>query len=108
MPGGKLDFGETFEEGARREVMEETSIRLNSARVIAINNDIVETAHFVTVGLLAEDFEGDAKVMEPDEITELGWFGLDDLPRPLYFPSEEILNNYLQGKFYLPRSPSKA
>jgi 8-oxo-dGTP diphosphatase len=103
MPGGKLEFGETFEEGARREVMEETSIRLNSARVIAVNNDIVETAHFVTVGLLSEDFEGEAKVMEPDEITEWGWFDLDSLPKPLYFPSEEILKNYLQKRFYLPK-----
>ena len=102
MPGGKLRFGEKFEDGAKREVMEETGIRLNSATVVAVNNDIVETAHFVTIGLLSEDFEGDAKVMEPDEITEWRWFDLKELPEPLYFPSEKVLNNYFQNKFYIP------
>lgn len=101
MPGGKLHFGETFEDGAKREVLEETGIKINSAKVIAINNDIVETAHFVTIGLLAEDFDGDAKVMEPDEITQWKWFDLKDLPKPLYFPSEKVLNNHLQNKFYI-------
>jgi 8-oxo-dGTP diphosphatase len=101
MPGGKLHFGESFEDGARREVQEETGIYLKSAEVTCINNDMVEDAHFVTIGLLAESFIGDAKVMEPDEITEWRWFGLDDLPSPLYFPSEKVLNNYKNQQFYI-------
>ena len=101
MPGGKLHFGESFEEGAKRETMEETGIKLNDVKVICVNNDIVETAHFVTIGLYSENFENDAKVMEPDEITEWKWFGLDELPSPLYFPSAKVLENYRQGKFYI-------
>ncbi len=101
MPGGKLHFGETFEEGAKREVIEETGIRLGSAKVIAVNNDMTKTAHFVTVGMLAEEFSRKARVMEPDEITEWGWFGLKALPRPMYLPSEKLLKNYLQNKFYI-------
>ncbi len=101
MPGGKLHFGESFEEGAKREVMEETSITLNSARVIAINNDVVEGAHFVTIGLISGDFKGGVDVMEPDEITQWKWFDLEDLPSPLYFPSKKIINNYLSKEFYL-------
>jgi len=101
MPGGKLHFGETFEDGAKREVMEETGIKLHSAEVIAINNDMVETAHFITIGLLANHFEGEPRVMEPDEITEWKWFELDKLPSPLYFPSKKILENFSNKKFYL-------
>jgi 8-oxo-dGTP diphosphatase len=101
MPGGKLDFGESFEEGARREVAEETGLQLNKMEVICVNNDIVETAHFVTIGFLATDFSGEVKVMEPDEITEWQWFDLDNLPSPLYFPSAEVLRNYKEHKFYL-------
>ena len=40
MPGGKLEFQETFEKGAFREVLEETGIKLKSAKVICINNDM--------------------------------------------------------------------
>lgn len=101
MPGGKLNFGETFEQGAKREVLEETGISLNKVDVICVNQDMVETAHFVTIGLFSDDFVGEPKVMEPDEITEWQWFGLDSLPSPMYFPSLEVLENYKQGKFYL-------
>jgi 8-oxo-dGTP diphosphatase len=94
MPGGKLEYGEEFEGGAKREVKEETGIILKNMKIICVNNDKNKFAHFVTVGLISEDFEGDAKVMEPDEITEWNWFDLDDLPAPIYFPSEKILNYY--------------
>ena len=48
MPGGKLDSGETFEDCAKREVMEETGMKLNKVKVICVNNDKNEYAHFVT------------------------------------------------------------
>ena len=101
MPGGKLEFGESFEEGARREVLEETGVKLGATNVICVNNDRVADAHFVTIGLFSEDFTGDAGVMEPDEIVEWRWFELDNLPKPLYFPSAKILENYREGKFYI-------
>jgi 8-oxo-dGTP diphosphatase len=101
MPGGKLHFGETFEKGAEREVLEETGIKLKKVKVICVNQDIIATAHFITLGLFAEDFQGEPKVMEPDEITEWQWFDLDKLPTPIYFPSAKVLENYKQKKFYI-------
>lgn len=101
LPGGKLDYGESFEEGARREIAEETGIELHSVKVIAVNNDKNEYAHFVTIGMVSDDFSGEAAVMEPDEIVEWKWFPLDDLPSPLYFPSAKLLENYRSEKWYL-------
>ena len=103
MPGGKLDFGESFEECAKREVFEETEITIDTPEVICVNNDKTENAHFVTVGLLVKDCSQEPKVMEPDEITEWKWFDLNDLPSPMYFPSAEMIENYTQGKFYIPQ-----
>ncbi|MBW2963346.1 NUDIX domain-containing protein [Candidatus Woesearchaeota archaeon] len=100
MPGGKLKFGESFFEGAKREVEEETGIKLKSAQVVSLTNDRVDDAHFITIGLLADDFEGEAFVREPDEITEWKWFDLNDLPSPLFFCSEKLIKNYLEKKFY--------
>ncbi|NCO80349.1 NUDIX domain-containing protein [bacterium] len=100
MPGGKLHFQEKLKEGAIREVFEETGIKVKDLEVISISNDIVQDAHFVTIGFLCKDFEGEAKVMEPDEITEWKWFDLNNLPSPLYFPSERIIKNYLAKIIY--------
>ena len=74
---------------------------LNSSTVIGLNNDCVEGVHFITVGLLSEDFSGEAQVMEPDEITQWQWFGLEELPQPLFFASEKIINNYREKKFHI-------
>lgn len=103
LPGGKLDWGETFEEGAIREVQEETGIIIADPQVISVHNCKNEHAHFMTVGLVAEQWRGEAQVMEPDEITEWGWFALDSLPQPRYFPSFEVIENYIQKKFYIKR-----
>jgi len=98
MPGGKLHFKEELEEVAFREAFEETGITIDKRKlkIINVSNDIVVDAHFVTVGFLCQDFEGEPKVMEPDEIVEWQWFSLDNLPHPLYFPSEKILKKYLE------------
>ena len=101
MPGGKLKYGESFEEGAKREVIEETGIRLNNAGVICINNDKNEYAHFVTIGLFSTQFEGEAKVMEPEEITEWRWFKSEELPKNIFPPSKKVLENFKSKKFYL-------
>jgi len=102
MPGGKLEFGETFEDGAYREVLEETGIKINRGKVrfISIANDMVKDAHFVTLGLFCDEFEGETETKEPDEITEWSWFPLDKLPNPVFFCSQEISDNYLAKVIY--------
>ena len=102
MPGGKIEFGETFEEAASREVAEETSLTIgcDDLRLISLENDAVPDAQFVTIGFLCTKFSGVAKVMEPNEITEWHWFSLDDLPSPIFFPSQKLIDHYKSGKIY--------
>jgi 8-oxo-dGTP diphosphatase len=102
MPGGKLEFGESFEAGAVRELAEETGMQSSesSMKVITITNDILSDVHFVTIGLMCEAFDGEPMVMEPDEITEWRWFPLESLPEKVFFPSQEIITRYQKGQFY--------
>lgn len=101
MPGGKMIYNESFEEAAVREVLEETGLKISTPRIICVNNDKNELAHFITVGLLAEVFKGEPHAMEPDEITEWQWYPLDRLPENMYFPSAKIIDNYNKKSFYL-------
>jgi 8-oxo-dGTP diphosphatase len=100
MPGGKLDFQEELEEAVLRETLEETGIKISKEKlkIISVTNDRVEDAHFVTIGFLCQDVEGEAKVMEPDEIIEWKWFDLNSLPSSIFPPSGKILKKFLAGK----------
>lgn len=100
MPGGKIDFGETFLEAARREVKEETGLIADNLKLISLTDDMTDKAHFVTIGLLCDNFSGEPQILEPEEITEWRWFPLDNPPTPMFFPSAKILKNYLAGKIY--------
>jgi 8-oxo-dGTP diphosphatase len=102
MPGGKLEYGESFEDGAKREVQEETGLQLREVKVICVNSDKNKFVHFVTIGLFSGNFSGEPKIMEPDKIVEWEWFDLDNLPTPIYFPSTKIIENYRRKLFYIP------
>ena len=100
LPGGKLGFHEKPTEGIIRECVEETGIRIKNPSLISVGNEIVHDNHFVTLGFIASEFEGEAKVMEPGEITEWRWFPITELPKPIFFPSEKIIKNYMNKKIY--------
>src|SRR4030042_7145007 len=90
LPGAKLHFQEGLKEAAAREALEETGMRVKNLEVVSVSNDIVPDNHFVTIGFLCKDFEDEPKVTEPDEITKWEWFDLNNLPKPLFSPSEKI------------------
>jgi 8-oxo-dGTP diphosphatase len=102
MPGGKLHFGEDLQEAAAREVLEETGLKVDpkKLKLISLTNDIVTDAHFMTVGWLCTEFEGEPKVLEPDEITRWDWFDIKKLPKPMYKSSEKVMKNYLDREIY--------
>lgn len=104
MPGGKLHFGETLEKGAEREVYEETGICLKNLRFLCVNNDKNEHAHFVTVGMISDDFGGEPRIMEPDEIVEWKWFSIDNLPDPVFPSSKKMISNYRKKIPYIPEN----
>ena len=89
LPGGKIDFQEGLKEAAARELFEETGIKAIDFELVSVSNDKVPDKHFVTVAFLAKSFEGEPKIMEPDEITEWQWFDLDNLPSPIFLPSKK-------------------
>ncbi|MCL1902260.1 MAG: NUDIX domain-containing protein [Alphaproteobacteria bacterium] len=94
-PGGKFDFGDGLFEGAARELKEETDLDLLRAEIISISNERVDTAHYITLGFLATEWNGTVKVMEPEEITKWEWFGLSALPANIFAPTRKFIENYL-------------
>ena len=94
-PGGNLEFKESPEEGAIREVMEETGIKIDKAEFLTITNDIFEKEgkHYITLFMKAYfDTSQEPKNLEPNKCEELGWFSWNDLPNPLFTPFKNLLN----------------
>ena len=92
-PGGHLEFGETVEHCARREVMEEAGISIRDIRPGAYTNDVFIEAgkHYVTLFVIAEYDSGELKIMEPDKCDQWQWFRWNDLPQPLFLPIRNFL-----------------
>lgn len=93
VPGGWMEFGESFEDTAKREVMEEVGLEIDNFLVAGVANSYFEDegVHSVTIWLTSNHKVGEAKILEPDKITELLWCDFDSLPAPLFSPWKELL-----------------
>lgn len=101
LPGGNIEYGETFYEAGRREVKEETNIDVKTLDVFCVQTDMNQFAHYVSVGMMSKDFTGEAIVMEPGEIVTWKWFDKDKLPDNIFSASKKTIECYLNEKFYI-------
>ena len=95
IPGGHLEFGESFESTAKREVLEETNLNIKNVRFGAVTNDHFESEgkHYVTVWMLSDWESGEEKITEPDKCINLQWRSFDGLPDNLFLPWEQLLQS---------------
>lgn len=104
IPGGHLELGETFEDGAIREIKEETDLDIVNPKVISVTNGLKtyknEGLHYVSIALLATEFSGELKIMEPQKCEEWLWIDPHNLPKPHFDASEMSVVCYLENSFY--------
>ncbi|KAI9741054.1 MAG: Nudix hydrolase 15, mitochondrial [Cirrosporium novae-zelandiae] len=64
IPGGHLEFGESFEECAAREVLEETGLVVRNVKFLTATNSVFreEGKHYVTIFVGCEISEGEGQV----------------------------------------------
>lgn len=95
LPGGHLEFGESFEETARREVKEESNLEIKNIRFGAVTNDhfVDEHKHYVTIWMLSDWAGGELKNMEPNKCTAQTWNTFDDLPEPLFLTWNQLFES---------------
>ncbi len=99
-PGGHLEFSESVEDCAKREVWEETGLSLSGTTLGPFTNDFFELdgKHYVTLHVFAKCDSGEPRVMEPDKFEQWAWFSWGALPQPLFLPIVHLLERCKRGK----------
>ncbi|MBM5789588.1 NUDIX domain-containing protein [Candidatus Parcubacteria bacterium] len=93
IPGGHVEFGESWESCARREVREETGLEIEQVQFLGVTDDwnIGEGKHYVTIFMRAACPEGEPRVCEPDRYTQLMWCEWERIPFPRFKPMEHLM-----------------
>ncbi len=91
LPAGFVERGEVVESAAAREVLEETGITVSIGPLIAVRS--YEGEPVVLLVFRVDSIEGNPT--PSDDLDQIGWFGIDDLP-PLAFEHDaEIIVSFL-------------
>jgi len=95
-PGGHLEFGESIEACAERELFEETGLTIISQRMGPFTNDYFksEGKHYVTLFVIADKTSGEVRLKEPHKCERWEWFRWSRIPSPRFLP---IVNLLKQG-----------
>jgi 8-oxo-dGTP diphosphatase len=97
LPGGFVDYGESLEDAAIREALEETSLDISNLRLVGCYSDPArdERLHNISTVFAAE---GHGTPEACDDAASLAIFALDQLPKPLCFDHAGILADYARKK----------
>jgi len=100
-PGGRIEYMESFESAVKRETEEESGIKIKNIKFQCIANiDRYSYRHDIVTGFLAEWESGEVKTDEEERIGEWNWYDIDNLPSPIFLPTQILINSFKTGKNY--------
>jgi len=101
IPGGKVDHMETAASAASREATEETGLLIGVTEFLCTTELISseDRHHWISLIYMTQDISGEPQLVEPDKLSDFGWFGRDDLPSPLSAFAQAAIANLNENEF---------
>lgn len=100
-PGGSMEYGETFEETAIREIYEEFGIKIKPLKLISTVNEILinQNQHWVAVGFFCKLIRGIPVIQEKDKCLEIGWFTLEEIKKMKLALATKLMFKDIEEKY---------
>ncbi len=103
--GGSVELGEIVSEAAAREFFEECGLTANKLELFDVfsgpelhhiypNGDEV---HNIDLVYICQDYSGELR-LDQDEVLDLAFFPIDQLPSPIFGPNRTALTAYLKSR----------
>lgn len=92
--GGYVDRGEKVEEAAMREVKEETNLDVQLEGLIGIYSERGNMHVLVVYQASIIDYQASTMAMQQEEVSELAFFGLEELPTLAFSIDQRILQDW--------------
>jgi 8-oxo-dGTP diphosphatase len=89
--GGYVDRGEKVEEAAIREVKEETNLDVQLEGLIGIYSEREKVHVLIAYRASIIDYQASAMAMQREEVSEIGFFDLEELPEFAFPVDQHIL-----------------
>lgn len=98
LPGGFIDYGESAESAAIREVKEETNLDITQLKQFHVYSDPKRDPRFHTITVV---FIAQAKGIPKakDDAVEIGMYNKNNLPEDIAFDHKKILNDYFEKRY---------
>ncbi|XP_022887473.1 nudix hydrolase 1-like [Olea europaea var. sylvestris] len=91
LPGGHLEFGESFGQSAAREV-EETGLDITEIEFLTVTNNVLsDPKPLQFIVFLLPDPNQMPINLDPEKCDGWDWYDWNDLPKPLFEPLEAIV-----------------
>ncbi|PAE23247.1 NUDIX hydrolase [Bacillus sp. 7894-2] len=104
LTGGSLEPGETLEDVAKREMLEETGLTANDLQLFNIYSGEEfyykyphgDEVYNVVAAYTCNNFDGELDIDE-DEVSELRFFHVQEIPSNISPPDQRVIKDYVQS-----------